>query len=132
MRRLALIFPFLLTGCGAIADMAAPAYEPETIRIYDQAQYQADVNECRAAGAAYKPHFSLGGAVTRTLDGASSNSSLIPLSPLVPAYGAAGGAAAAVNDGLDLASRAHANVFRNCLHDETARDRSAVIADPRD
>lgn len=129
---LVLILPLFLGGCANLLDMLAPPYVPEPIHVYDQAQYAADVGECQAAGAAFKPHFSIGSAVAKTVTGATSNTSLIPISPLVPAYGAAGGALAATSDGLDVASRQHANVARNCLRDMTRRDRSAVVADPRD
>jgi len=70
-------------------------------------------------------------AVARTVTGATSNTSLIPISTLVPVYGAAGGALGAASDGFDVMSGTHSAVFRNCLHDETLIDHSAVVADPR-
>lgn len=132
MRLLLLALPLTLCGCGAITDALTPAYVPETIRIYDQARYQADLAECSAAGRAYKPKPSLRGTIVETIGGATSNSSMIPISPWVPVFGAAGGAISSANDGIDFASRQHANVFRNCLKDETAHDGSAILADPRD
>lgn len=132
MRLLLLALPLVLCGCGVITDTLTPAYQPEPIRIYDAARYQADVEECRVAGMAYKPVPSLRGAIVETVNGATSNSSMIPISPLVPLYGAAGGAVSAANDAVDFASRQHANVFRHCLKDETTRDGSAILADPRD
>lgn len=132
MRLLYLALPFCLSGCASLTDMLAPPYEPQAIHIFDHAQYDADILECQVAGASFKPHFSIGGAITQTVAGATSDTSLIPLSPLVPLYGAAGGAARAASDGLDLASRQHANVYRNCLADFTRLDKSAVVADPRD
>ena len=132
MRKPLLILPFFLGACAPITDMLAPPYSPVPIRVYDATQYASDVTECQAAGASYKPQFSLGGALTKTVDGATENTSLIPVSPLVPAYGAAGGALGAASDGLDLASRQHANVFRNCLFSELFHDHAAVVADPRD
>lgn len=130
-KKLLLALPLFLCGCAPFTDMLAPPYVPEPIHVFDQAQYDADVAECRAAGAAYKPHFSVGTAIAKTVDGATSNTSLIPLSPLVPAYGAAGGVLGAASDGLDVMSGQHANVFRNCLRDSVRRDRSAIIADAR-
>lgn len=132
MRKLlALTLPLLLAGCGDLASALQPPYNPEPIHIFDQAQYQSDVDECRAAGANYKPHFSFGAVATAAVSGASANTSLIPFSPIVPVYGAAGGAAGAAAQGLDVMNGAHANVFRNCVRDETRRDRSAIVADPR-
>lgn len=131
MRAIAAALPFLLCGCATLTDALAPPYVPEPIHIYDAAQYAADVKECQAAGANYRPRFSVGSALSKTVGGATANTSLIPLSPLVPVYGAAGGAVGAAADGFDVMSGAHANVFRNCLRDETRRDRSAIVADPR-
>lgn len=130
MRQLLLALPLVLCGCGNIQDLIVTPYVPQPIHIYDQAQYDADVAECRAAGVAFQPRFSIGGALAKTVRGATSNTSLIPVSPLVPVYGAAGGAVGAASDGLDLMSAQHRNVFRNCLHDETRRDGSAIIANP--
>lgn len=132
MRKLIWLLPLLLGGCATFTDALAPPYVPVAIHIYDQAQYDADAQECLLAGANWKPQFSFGSAIAKTVDGATANTSLIPISPLVPAWGAAGGALGAASDGLDLMSRQHANVFRNCLRDETRRDRSAIVADPRD
>lgn len=132
MRQLLLALPLLAGGCGAISDAIAPAYVAQPIKVFDQAKYQADVALCSAAGAAWKPQSSLGSAISKTIDGATSNTSLIPLSPLVPLYGAAGGAIGAAGDGLDLASRSHGNVTKNCLLEITHRDGSALLADPRD
>lgn len=119
-----------LGGCAQMADYLAPPYVPAPIHIYNSKQYAADVAECEAAGNNWTPSFSVGSAASSTVDGATSNTSLIPITPLVMAYGAAGGAAKAAADGLDVASGQHANVFRNCLHDETQIDGSAVVADP--
>lgn len=132
MRMLLMLLPVLLSGCAPITDMLAPPYEPVAIRIYSQAQYEADVVECRQAGTAFKPNFSLGGALAQTVKGATSNTSLIPISPLVPIYGAAGGAVGAASDGFDVMSAQHQNVFRNCLLDAVRMDKSAIVADPRD
>lgn len=132
VRKLRLALPLLLGACAPMTDWIAPSYVPVPIHVYDQVRYSNDVVECRAAGQSYQPDFALGTIVTRTVDGATSNTSLIPVSPLVPAFGAAGGAAGALGDGLDLASRQHANVFRNCLFEETRRDGAAILADPRD
>ena len=131
MRPIIFAAALALSGCGVITNALAPDYEPVPIRVYLPSQYASDVAECSAAGKSYTPKFSLGGALAKTIDGATSNSSMIPLSPLVPAYGAAGGAAKAASDGFDVASETHANVYRNCLHDETQIDKSAVLADPR-
>jgi hypothetical protein len=131
MRKLLTVLPIFCAGCAPLADLLAPPYVPVPIHVYEQVQYDADLAECRAAGAAFKPQFSVGTAIAKTVDGAVSNTSLIPLSPLVPVYGAAGGAVSAASDGLDVMSAQHQNVFRNCLRDETRNDKSAVIADPR-
>lgn len=130
MRLLLLALPLVLCGCGSIEDVLVTPYVPQPIHIYDQAQYNADIAQCRAASVAFKPRFSLGGAIAKTIRGATSNASLIPVSPLVPVYGAAGGAVGAASDGLDVMSAQHQNVFRNCLHDVTRRDGAAIIANP--
>lgn len=121
----------LLSGCEAITDALAPPYVPVPIHVYDMAAFEADVLECRQAGANYKPHFSFGAVASSAVKGATSDSSLVPLYPPVLAWGAAGGAAGATADGLDIMSGSHANVFRNCLHTETLIDHSAVLVDPR-
>jgi hypothetical protein len=130
MRSLLLALPLCLGGCTTLTDALAPPYVPEPIHIYDQMSFASDVIECRKAGANYKPHFSFGNVATAAIRGASSDTSLVPLSPLVPVYGAAGGAAGAAADGLDVMSGSHANVYRHCLHDETLIDHSAVLANP--
>lgn len=129
--KLLLALPLFLCACAPLTAMLAPPYVPEPIHVYDQAAYEADVAECQAAGTAFKPRFSIGSAVARTVTGATSNTSLIPISPLVPVYGAAGGALGAASDGFDVMSGTHAFVFQNCLRDEVRRDRSAIVADPR-
>lgn len=118
------------SGCAAITDALAPPYNPLPIRVYDNVQFAADITECKLAGKNWVPQFSFRSFASKTVDGATSNTSLIPIDPLIPLYGAAGGAASAASDGLDFASGQHANVYRNCLHDETLIDRSAVIANP--
>jgi hypothetical protein len=128
---LLLPLPFFLCGCDTLTGILEPPYLPEPIRIYDKVQYADDVVECQAAGVAYKPHFSIGAALNKTVNGATANTSLIPISPLVPVYGAAGGLAGAASDGFDVMSAQHNNVYRNCLRDEVRRDGSAIIADPR-
>ncbi len=128
---LALAILPLLAGCQDVSTALVPPYIPEPIHIFDHAQYEADVAECRAAGARYKPHFSFGSVASAAVSGATSDTSLIPFNAAVPIYGAAGGAVGATANGLDIMSGQHANVFRNCLRDETRRDRSAIVADPR-
>lgn len=130
MRKLLLPLPLLLAGCAPFTDMLAPSYVPKPLHIFDQAQYEADLGECRAAGIAFKPQFSVASALSQTVHGATSNTSMIPISPLVPVYGAAGGALGAASDGLDVMSAQHQNVFKHCLRDETRRDGSAIIANP--
>jgi hypothetical protein len=119
-----------LCGCGAIADAFAPPYFPEPIRIFDQPRYDSDLAMCRAAGISYKPHLSFDRALSKTVAGAADNSSMIPVSPLVPVFGAAGGAASAAADGFDVMSRQHANVFKHCLQDALRLDGAAIIANP--
>lgn len=132
MRVLLLALPLLLSSCVSIADALAPPYIPEPIHVYNQAVFDADVLECRQAGANFKPRFSFGSVATAAVRGATSNTSLIPISPYVPVWGAAGGAAGATADGLDVMSGQHANVFRNCLHDATQIDHSAVLVNPKE
>lgn len=122
----------LLSGCAAITDALAPPYVPVPIHVYDMAAFEADVLECRQAGANYKPHFSFGTVATAAVRGATADSSLVPLYPPVLAWGAAGGAAGATADGLDVMSGSHAAVFKNCLHDETQIDHSAVLINPKE
>lgn len=129
--RVALALPVLLGGCADISTALNPPYVPEPIHVYSEAQYEADNRECAKAGGDYKPKFSFGTVASKAFDGATADTSLIPVTPMVMAYGAAGGAASAASDGLDIMSGQHANVYRNCLHDETQIDRSAVIANPR-
>lgn len=126
MRFLLLLPLLLLSACAVLA----PDYTPVPLKIFDQAQYQADDKFCQAAGNGWVPAVSLRGAIFETVNGATSNTSMIPLSPLVPVFGAAGGAVHAASDGLNIGSTQKANVYRNCLDDFTRRDGSAIIAKP--
>jgi hypothetical protein len=130
VRSLLLAFLLLGTGCAPFSDLLVAPYVPIPIKVFDVATYEADVTLCRVAGANFKPQFSFGSALAKTMDGATSNASMIPVSPLVPAYGAAGAAASALGDGLDVASGQHRAVFKNCLKDFVHRDGSAIVADP--
>ena len=132
MKHAILALCLVLGGCTGLQAVIAPPYVPEPIHIYDQAQYAADVLECSAAGANFKPQFSLRTIITKSVQGATSNTSMIPLSPLVPAYGAAGGALGAASDGLDVMSGQHAAVYQNCLRDELHNDHAAVLVDTRE
>ena len=129
MKAIILILPLFLCGCADLSAIIAPTYVPVAIHVYDAGQYAADQAECRIAGANWKPKLALGAIATKTIDGATANASLIPISPLVPVAGAAGGA---LGDGLNVSSASHNNVFRHCLYDETQIDHSAVIARPED
>lgn len=120
----------LATGCAPFSNFLTPPYVPIPIKIFDASVYAADVALCQAAGTDFKPQFSFGSALAKTVDGATANTSMIPISPLVPAYGAAGGAAGALSDGLDVMSAQHRNVYRNCLRDFVRRDGSAIVVDP--
>lgn len=131
MRRGGIILSSLLfSGCAPIAALVNPAYIPQPIHVYDQATYDADVAECLTAGANYKPSLSVGSVASSTFSGATSNLSLVPFSPAVPAYGALGGAAGSVSGGLDIMSRSHRNVAKNCLERMTGWDHSAIVANP--
>lgn len=127
-----LALPLFVSGCADMANVLTPAYVPEPIHTYDKTQYDLDLAECMAAGKAYQPHFHFGTVIKSTIEGATSNSSLIPINPMVPVAGAAGAAVSSTADGLDVLSGQHANVFRHCLTDETSWDHSAVLANPRD
>lgn len=124
--KFALPLPLLLCGCASLS----PVYVPSPIRIYDAARYEADREECLTAGKNYVSTFDLAGTLSNTVTGATSNTSLIPINPLVPAYGAAGGLAKSLADGLDIMSQTHFNVARHCLTDELAIDHAAIIARP--
>lgn len=63
MRTLLLVLPVFLTGCAPMLAMLAPPYVPQPIHVYGQSAYAADLAECQAAGAAFKPQFSIGSAV---------------------------------------------------------------------
>jgi len=127
---MAAIAALALSGCADLTAALAPPYVPKPIHVYKPVQFAADDAECAKAGATYVPKFSIGSVATATVDGATSNSSMIPLSPWVPVAGAAGGALRSSADGLDVMSGQHANVYRNCLHDETLIDGSAVLVNP--
>lgn len=124
--RLALPLPLLLCGCASLS----PVYVPSTIHIYDTARYEADRDECLTAGKDYVSKFDFSSAFVDTVTGATSNTSMIPISPLVPVYGAAGGLARSLADGADIMSQTHFNVARHCLTDELAIDHAAIIARP--
>ena len=131
MRLQILFLPFLLCGCADISTVLAPPYVPDPIHIYKPLVYEADVNECLAAGAAYNPPFSVGSLLAGTWDGGTANTSLAPLDPWTVGAGAAGGAAKVLGDDLNILSGVHAIVARNCLRDETLIDGSAVLLNDR-
>ena len=120
------LISLLLSGCTVFK----PDYSVVTIRVNNRAVYALDLDECKTAGMNYHPDFSVASSVSKTVSGATSNTSLIPVSPLTPVYGAAGGVLSSVNDGFDIASSQHRNVFLNCLSDETMFDHSAILAKP--
>lgn len=130
MKFLAACALLVLGGCGSVSELVNPPYVPQPIRILDQVQYNADVEECLLAGNNFKPGMSLGTIATSTFTGATTNLSLVPFNAAVPAYGAIGGAANAISNGLDVMSSSHRNVAKNCLRDETLLDHSAIIANP--
>lgn len=123
--------PILVAGCGTLTDVATPVYSPVAIHIYAPSQYEADVREClEFAAGKFKPSMNIGTVASKTFDGATSNSSLWALNPLVPAYGAAGALAGTLADGLYGLGGSRFTVAKNCVHDETQIDKSAVVANP--
>ena len=131
MRSLSLALLFFLPGCAIIQTTLNPVYIPQPIHVYNAPQYLADVKDCLQAGKKYVNGIFVGSIATGTVEGATNNLSLAPISPLGPAYGALGGAVGAVSRGLNIASNNQLAVARNCLIEMTNRDRSAIIADPR-
>lgn len=127
----ALIVIAVLPGCTELRADLNPVYVPQPIHIYDQTRYAADVKDCLQAGENYVSGIFAGSIATGTVEGATNNLSLAPLSPLGPAYGALGGAVGAISRGLNIVSNNQLAVSRNCLIAETTRDGSALIADPR-
>lgn len=131
MRPIALALPFFLMGCTTLQSTLNPVYVPQPIAIYDQMRYDADVALCLRAGDGYVSGVFVGSIATGTVEGATNNLSLAPINPLGPAYGALGGAVGSISRGLNIVSNNRFAVSRNCLIEITNRDRSALIADPR-
>lgn len=120
-----LILSWMLSGCAG--------YTPQTLEISDQVQYESDVAFCQQAAANYHPQFNIGDVAYATAKGAASNATGAVAGGLaVPAIGAASGGTTAVINDLDVMGHAQANVYRHCLHDKTARDHSALLANPND
>ena len=130
MRKMMLAVPFLLSGCAVFP--TAAGYSPVIVRIDDQAQFDKDVAECHGVADHYSPGLDGGQIAQAAVTGAASNSAYAVINPLVPAAGAAGGAASATISGLDVLGANAIKVLVRCLSKETERDRSALIADPNE
>lgn len=101
-----------------------------TLSVYDQGLYQQDVLFCQTSAAKYSPDFDGNSIALGLVQGGAANISEVPLSPLVPVIGALGGAASSGANSLDVFGQAQSNVFKNCLHDKTMQDRSAILVNP--
>ena len=118
-----------LVGCGTIFPNST-TYIPVTIRVDDQAQYAKDLAECHAVADGYSPGFNTGTVAQATFSGAASNAAYGVINPLVPAAGAAGGAATSIMAGVGITGQDSITILAKCASEETRRDHSAIVADP--
>ncbi|WP_298800081.1 hypothetical protein [uncultured Devosia sp.] len=121
----------ILACCAMLCGCAQP-YVAMPIEITDRDQFQADLNECAQAAASYQPHVSATAVALGAVGGGVNNLVGGVVNPLVPVIGAAGGAGAALAQGLGVMSQSKRNVAKHCMQDKTSRDHSAVLANPDD
>lgn len=102
------------------------------IEVASEPAYLENVSQCKAAAEAYKPEVTVGSVIYGAVAQGLGVISYAILYPWMPVLGAAGGAGRAATDGYDITGRIRANVFRHCMVDKSARDRSAILANPDD
>lgn len=103
---------------------------PQPVLITDPLKYSLDDSFCKTVAKNYNPSFDSGSVVVGTVRGAAQNAPASVMNPVMTAIGAASGAVSSGAESLDVFGQAQANVYRNCLHDKTMQDGSAVLANP--
>lgn len=105
-------------------------YTPQTLRVANQNQFDADVLFCNQAAKDWKPQPSVSAIGESAFEGGMGQLSYLPINPLIPALGAAGGAGTTAASQFNLNGIAKRNVAKNCVYDTTTQDRSAILARP--
>lgn len=108
------------------------AYTPDTLRVTDQTQFQADLAFCTQAAANWQPQASISDIGESGFEGGAGMLSYTPINPLIPALGAAGEAGKTAASQFNLNGIAKRNVAKNCVYDTTHQDGSAILARPED
>lgn len=93
-------------------------------------EYSFDVSFCQGMSQKYSPDFDSNSVVLGFIQGGAQNAASAVINPLGTLAGAGGGAASSGAQSLDVFGQARANVFKNCLHDKTMQDKSAILANP--
>lgn len=108
-------------------------YVPQTLGDPANAkQFADDVAFCYAAARAWTPQPVAGDIAQATADGGAGMISYVPINPLVPALGAAGGAITSAGQGFDVTGHAFRNVEKHCIRERASKDGSALVANPDD
>lgn len=126
----ALLLSFFLGGCGIFP--SAADYHPVIPEITDKAQFLKDMAFCHGVADPYKPGLQTSQIAQATVEGATSNAAYGVINPLVPAAGAAGGAATATIAGLGITGQAGIKILVKCLAKRADRDHAFLIADPNE
>lgn len=105
-------------------------YVPAALSIDNQELYQQDVLFCQTASQKYSPSFDGNSVILGFVQGGAQNISISVLNPVMTLVGAGGGAVSSGAQTIDLFGQAKTNVFKNCLHDKTLMDKSALMANP--
>lgn len=113
----------MLLGC-------TQTYTPVVLQLNDPKVYSEDVLFCQTVSAKYSPQFDGNSVVVGFIQGGAQSASAAVMNPLMTLAGAGGGAVSSGAQSFDLFGQAQMNVFKNCLHDKTLEDKSALMANP--
>ena len=113
----------LLAGC-------TQTYTPQPLLVTDELKYSFDVSFCQTIAQRYSPDFDKNSVILGFIQGGAQNVSTAVMNPLATLAGAGGGAISSGAQDFDFFGVAQSNVFKNCLHDKTLMDHSALMANP--
>jgi hypothetical protein len=128
-RALFLAAPLLLGGCAAFVLPSSKNYIPVWARLNNQAQYNADLQECHSAIDGLSSLPDIGAVASGTVNGATNNGAVAVINPLVIVGGAGAGLVGGIVGGYDLTGEKSITSLVLCMDRLTSLDGSAVMAD---
>ncbi len=105
-------------------------FKPLVIDVTDQSALDRDSRQCLQVAEGYKPGLDVGQIASATAQGASGNLANAVINPLVPAFGAAGGAATATLQGFGLLDASQKRVLLRCLEHRGMKSGAYNLVDP--